>query len=100
VAAAGSTLPGLDPTLISLFAAGRAEFEKAETVDSGLGPIFNDNSCGACHRGPALGGASGRAATVEDAIRAHEGQGKGAKDRYAALSPAQRKALLDFLGTL
>jgi CxxC motif-containing protein (DUF1111 family) len=42
----------------------------------------------------------GRAATVEDAIRAHEGQGKGARDRYAALSPAQRKALLDFLGTL
>ena len=60
VAAAGSPLPGLDPTLISLFAAGRAEFEKAETVDSGLGPIFNDNSCGACHRGPALGGASPR----------------------------------------
>ena len=63
VAAAGSPLPGLDPTLISLFAAGRAEFEKAETVDSGLGPIFNDNSCGACHRGPALGGASPRSVT-------------------------------------
>jgi CxxC motif-containing protein (DUF1111 family) len=63
VAAAGSPLPGLDRTLISLFAAGRAEFEKAETVDSGLGPIFNDNSCGACHRGPALGGASPRSVT-------------------------------------
>lgn len=37
---------------------GLAEFNKAETPADGLGPVFNDVSCQACHKGPIDGGAS------------------------------------------
>ncbi len=42
----------------------------------------------------------GRAATVDAAIRAHEGQGAPARNRYKALSPVERQQLLAFLNTL
>jgi CxxC motif-containing protein (DUF1111 family) len=42
----------------------------------------------------------GRASTVEDAILAHEGQGRRARRRFLALTPRQRDYLLRFLGTL
>lgn len=35
-----------------------AEFNKVETTADGLGPVFNDVSCQACHKGPIDGGAS------------------------------------------
>lgn len=37
---------------------GLAEFNKSETTADGLGPVFNDVSCQACHKGPIDGGAS------------------------------------------
>jgi len=55
---AGAPLPGLTSSELSSFAMGRAQFRNRETPASGLGPIFNDVSCFACHSGPALGGAS------------------------------------------
>jgi len=42
----------------------------------------------------------GRAHSIEDAILAHDGQAGGARDRFSALSPAQKNALLAFLGAL
>jgi CxxC motif-containing protein (DUF1111 family) len=42
----------------------------------------------------------GRAATVDAAIRLHEGEGRSVRDRYTQLSPAKRQALLDFLNSL
>jgi CxxC motif-containing protein (DUF1111 family) len=42
----------------------------------------------------------GRAATVDEAIRGHDGEGAGPRDRYLRLTPTQRQQLLDFLGTL
>ena len=42
----------------------------------------------------------GRARTVADAILAHDGQGKPARDRFAALSESERRDLLAFLDTL
>ena len=39
----------------------------------------------------------GRAATIDDAIRAHGGQAARARDRYLALIPTDVQALLDFL---
>ena len=39
----------------------------------------------------------GRARTVEDAILLHGGEGKRARDAFAALTPAQRRALVDFV---
>jgi len=37
---------------------GLDEFNKVQTLPDGLGPVFNDVSCQACHKGPIDGGAS------------------------------------------
>lgn len=42
----------------------------------------------------------GRAATPDEAIRAHAGEGAAARDRYQRLPNALRQQLLDFLATL
>lgn len=42
----------------------------------------------------------GRAATVDEAIRAHAGEGAVSRDRYQRLPLTQRQQLLDFLATL
>lgn len=42
----------------------------------------------------------GRAATIDAAIRGHNGQGKAARDRYTALRRQDSRALLEFLGSL
>ncbi|MDB6003216.1 MAG: hypothetical protein JWR15_203 [Prosthecobacter sp.] len=39
----------------------------------------------------------GRAASIEDAIKAHDGEGKAAKDRYMKLNKQQVQQLIDFL---
>src|SRR6187401_3648112 len=53
-AALGDSLPGTNATL---FAEARAAFGAVETVQDGLGPIFNERGCGVCHSNSALGGA-------------------------------------------
>jgi CxxC motif-containing protein (DUF1111 family) len=40
------------------FEDGREEFREKEKVEDGLGPVFNTNSCAACHDSPAIGGDS------------------------------------------
>jgi len=52
--ALGDALPGVNATT---FAAAKANFGLTETQQDGLGPIFNERSCGACHSNSALGGA-------------------------------------------
>jgi hypothetical protein len=42
----------------------------------------------------------GRAATIPDAIAAHGGQGAASAAAFAALDPAAKQALLDFLGCI
>lgn len=42
----------------------------------------------------------GRAATVDEAIRGHDGEGAVARERYLRLSPINTQQLLDFLRTL
>ena len=42
----------------------------------------------------------GRAATVDAAIRAHDGEARYARDRYYRLNPVQRRQLLDFLNSI
>lgn len=42
----------------------------------------------------------GRAVTIDQAIRAHDGEARSSRDRYAQLTAAQRQQLLDFLNTL
>ncbi len=54
----GEPLPGLTSQQLAAFKAGKDDFVERETPGSGLGPIFNRDSCVACHSGPAVGGAS------------------------------------------
>ena len=42
----------------------------------------------------------GSAATVEDAILAHDGQGRGARNRFNALPAVQKTRLLAFVNSL
>jgi CxxC motif-containing protein (DUF1111 family) len=60
---AGEPLAGLSAAELERFNAGKAEFEGVETVEEGLGPVFNDVSCGSCHLAPAVGGGSDRLET-------------------------------------
>ncbi len=55
----GSPLPGLPDTLLARFFAGRSLFDKVYTPEEGLGPMFNENQCSACHTSPASGGTGG-----------------------------------------
>ncbi len=54
----GKAIEGLTLDQMRLFRDGRDEFQATEDAGDGLGPIFNDNSCVACHFAPAIGGAS------------------------------------------
>jgi CxxC motif-containing protein (DUF1111 family) len=42
----------------------------------------------------------GRATTLDQAIRLHDGEARGVRERYEGLSAAQRRQVTDFLGTL
>src|SRR3989442_13218567 len=59
----GDSLPGLTPSQRAAFADGLAEFAQVEGVEDGLGPVFNEASCAACHSVPAVGGGSARLET-------------------------------------
>ncbi len=59
----GNALTGLTDAQLAAFIDGRADFRTAETVAGGLGPIFNDVSCVACHDAGGTGGASRRTVT-------------------------------------
>jgi CxxC motif-containing protein (DUF1111 family) len=52
--ALGEALPG---TNAALFAEAKEAFGETETALDGLGPIFNERSCGQCHSNSAMGGA-------------------------------------------
>ena len=61
----GDPLPGLGTHELQLFQEGRSHFMDEEGVADGLGPVFNEASCVACHltRGSAVGGSNGRLET-------------------------------------
>ena len=59
----GAPLAGLSADDAKRFADGLAEFEQVDGVADGLGPVFNDSSCAACHSAGATGGASERTVT-------------------------------------
>lgn len=52
----GDPLPGLSDADLAVFAFGKEKFVAAQTPATGLGPVFNDRSCVACHSNPAPGG--------------------------------------------
>jgi CxxC motif-containing protein (DUF1111 family) len=51
---AGQPVSGLTTEQLERFAAGKTEFNRNLEAEDGLGPVFNDTSCGICH---VLGGA-------------------------------------------
>ncbi len=51
-------LPGLTADQLAAFNDGQDDFLERETPATGLGPIFNRDSCAACHSGPTVGGSS------------------------------------------
>lgn len=53
----GAPLSGLTSQQTTDFNVGRDDFAEVEDADEGLGPVFNDVSCGACHNAGATGGA-------------------------------------------
>src|SRR5262249_34975956 len=59
----GQPLDGLTPALSDAFNAGAQVFTKRYAVADGLGPVFNDEACGDCHRTPSVGGAGNRTVT-------------------------------------
>jgi CxxC motif-containing protein (DUF1111 family) len=59
----GDPLPGLSAADLALFDEGKTQFGTAEDATEGLGPVFNEASCAACHLGPEIGGSNGRLET-------------------------------------
>src|SRR5690606_26882307 len=56
VANIGEPLPGLSAEQRARFEEGMVLFNRVFTEADGLGPLFNDNQCSACHTSPATGG--------------------------------------------
>jgi CxxC motif-containing protein (DUF1111 family) len=52
----GAPLPGLDASELARFQAGEIAFNRVFTPAEGIGPLFNENQCSACHTFPAAGG--------------------------------------------
>ena len=42
----------------------------------------------------------GRAANVDEAIRAHDGEARISRERYLRLNPTQQQQLIDFLKSI
>jgi CxxC motif-containing protein (DUF1111 family) len=57
-AGAGGPVGGLNADQQAFFTAAQVSFQVIETVPVGLGPGFNELSCGSCHIFPAVGGSS------------------------------------------
>lgn len=55
----GAPLPNLTQEQLTAFATGLNAFVADESPNSGLGPIFNNRSCVACHAQAGVGGGSG-----------------------------------------
>jgi CxxC motif-containing protein (DUF1111 family) len=63
-AAPGQPLPGLVALDLERFEHGRAAFEQARGVETGLGPVFNDIGCNRCHNKKGVGGAGIQSAVL------------------------------------
>ncbi|NOT02300.1 MAG: hypothetical protein HOP29_16965 [Phycisphaerales bacterium] len=53
----GDPLAGLTAGQLDRFNQGSTRFNQTLSIPNGLGPIFNQNSCAACHNGSGAGGA-------------------------------------------
>ena len=54
----GQPLAGMSPVELARFNTGKTAFEKTFTIEEGLGPIMNQQSCASCHNNPVGGSGS------------------------------------------
>jgi len=59
----GEPFEGMSPAELTRFEDGKIQFERIFSSAEGLGPIFNDNACSACHSAPLSGGHASTAVT-------------------------------------
>ncbi|MDB5097996.1 MAG: putative thiol oxidoreductase with 2 cytochrome c heme-binding site [Cyanobacteria bacterium RYN_339] len=64
----GLPIDGLSPAQLAQFERGRSKFSRLFTPQTGLGPLYNDNSCRACHGLGASGGPSERVVHLAGAM--------------------------------
>ena len=86
-------LPGLTAAELAAFVRGDGEFGRRFAPSTGLGPIFNDASCAACHSGDGRGrlqNALHRIGTVEDGYLASLG---GPQIQNRAIAGAQAEPI-------
>ena len=69
----GGPLPGLDPGELARFEAGKAVFSRIFVQEDGLGPVYNENSCSACHSSPGTGGGGGEEYDIHATFQADDG---------------------------
>lgn len=82
----GDPLPTLTEALLDRFEQGKVSFNQDLSVEMGLGPIFNQTSCGSCHNNP-VGGAGTQTVTRFGFIGK-----KGGFDPLAELGGSLRQA--------
>jgi CxxC motif-containing protein (DUF1111 family) len=62
--APGQPLSGLSAAEVDRFERGRAAFEQVRSLETGLGPVFNDLACNRCHNRKGVGGAGIQSAAL------------------------------------
>lgn len=72
-AVTGDPLPGVTPDELARFEAGKAAFTRLFLPEEGLGPVYNENSCGACHSHPVPGGSGGEEYDIHATYQAEDG---------------------------
>ncbi len=60
----GHPLPGLSAAELERFERGRVAFERTRSIETGLGPVFNDLGCNRCHNRKGVGGAGIQSAAL------------------------------------
>lgn len=70
----GDPLPGLTAAELARFEAGKAAFSRVYTQEEGLGPVYNENSCNACHSEFGIGGGGGGEVDVHATLQADDGR--------------------------